>query len=185
MATSNDQGAVSEPPEIDEKVIGDILTQMSERVETMVFDARRLETERDSLLQTLYMLQSEETCCQIKQEELEKLLGTTDALITQCLALKIDIGSEQDVGQEEALHAANNFMDGLVIAMKSDPTTARARCEAYLHTARGASQEEDGAVIKFRSILVECSSNDRLKLVRRLRGMLNYIDSRLGEPEEL
>lgn len=94
----------------------------------------------------------------------------------RCLTVEVKVLTQRDQMQEEALFQVNHLIDGLVLALKSDPESAKAKCVSYMN-ACASQMVEDGITDKnFESALLGCTLDDQKKVKRRLQGLLTYFE---------
>ncbi|XP_037077367.1 uncharacterized protein LOC119098517 [Pollicipes pollicipes] len=156
--------------------------QLVERqVEALMRDARRVQQERDALLETLLILQNEESLQSLSPRDRETANATCESLVAQCLNvdINIDVGREPD--QEVALHMVNNWIDQLILTARHNPAEARVTCETYVRTLKGDGRLDES----FHSIVTNCSAFDQETVGARLGGLLKYIDHMMSLPSEL
>lgn len=89
--------------------------------------------------------------------------------------MEVKVLTQRDSQQEEALFQVNHLIDGLVVALKSDSETAKAKCITYMNAC--SSCMVDGVADKiFESSLLGCTVDDQKKVKRRLQGLLTYFE---------
>lgn len=94
--------------------------------------------------------------------------------MSRCLTVEVKVLTQRDSQQEEALFQVNHLIDGLVIALKSDPESAKAKCVTYMNAC---SSNAEGITDKmFESALLGCTVDDQKKVKRRLQGLLTYFE---------
>lgn len=98
-----------------------------------------------------------------------------DRVMSRCLTVEVKVLTQRDCQQEEALFQVNHLIDGLVIALKGDPESAKAKCVSYMNSC--SSNMVDGIMDKvFESALLGCTVDDQKKVKRRLQGLLTYFE---------
>lgn len=97
-----------------------------------------------------------------------------DRVMSRCLTVEVKVLTQRDGQQEEALFQVNHLIDGLVVALKIDPESAKAKCISYMNAC---SSNLDGITDKiFESALLGCTVDDQKKVKRRLQGLLTYFE---------
>lgn len=95
--------------------------------------------------------------------------------MSRCLTIEVRVLTQRHTQQEEALFQVNHLIDGLVIALKSDPESAKAKCVTYMNAC--SSNVVEGITDKiFESALLGCTVDDQKKVKRRLQGLLTYFE---------
>lgn len=95
--------------------------------------------------------------------------------MSRCLTVEVKVLTQRDNQQEEALFQVNHLIDGLVIALKGDPESAKAKCVTYMNAC--SSNVIEGVTDKnFESALLGCTVDDQKKVKRRLQGLLTYFE---------
>lgn len=98
-----------------------------------------------------------------------------DRVISRCLTVEVKVLTQRDTQQEEALFQINHLIDGLVLALKTDPESAKAKCITYMNAC--SSNIVQGITDKmFESALLGCTVDDQKKVKRRLQGLLTYFE---------
>ena len=95
--------------------------------------------------------------------------------MSRCHTVEVRVLTQRDQMQEEALFQVNHLIDGLVISLKGDAETAKAKCVSYMN-ACSSSTVQGITDKKFESALLGCTVDDQKKVKRRLQGLLNYFD---------
>lgn len=98
-----------------------------------------------------------------------------DRIVRRCHTIELQILTQRDQTQEEALHQVNRLIDMLVVTMKEDPDGTKDRCVAYMNAC--SSQIVHGHTDKkFEVVLLGCTVDDQKRVKKRLQGLLSYID---------
>ncbi|KAJ8947267.1 hypothetical protein NQ318_014163 [Aromia moschata] len=163
-------------PKIDEN------DMMKTHVEKLRKGASQLEEDRDALLSTLdsvrnadLMYELEESEYMLEENDKDDVNRYADRIMSRCLTVEVKVLTQRDHMQEEALFQVNHLIDSLVIALKSDAETAKAKCVTYMN-ACSSSTVQGITDKKFESALLGCTVDDQKKVKRRLQGLLNYFD---------
>lgn len=95
--------------------------------------------------------------------------------MSRCLTVEVKVLTQRDNQQEEALFQVNHLIDGLVVGLKTDPESAKAKCVSYMNAC--SSNMVEGITDKhFESALLGCTVDDQKKVKRRLQGLLTYFE---------
>ncbi|KAJ9577307.1 hypothetical protein L9F63_006146 [Diploptera punctata] len=85
-------------------------------------------------------------------------------LLNWCLTVDIQVKTNRDSHQEEALHQVNSLIDELVIDLNEDPVATRTRCIAYMDAC---SSQSHGAIDEtFENVILGARSMIRRELKR-------------------
>lgn len=98
-----------------------------------------------------------------------------DRITSRCLTVEVKVLTQRDKMQEEALFQVNHLIDGLVMALKVDPVSAKQQCISYMN-ACSSNVEHAVTDKRFESALLGCTLDDQKRVKKRLQGLLNYFD---------
>ncbi|XP_018575337.1 BAG family molecular chaperone regulator 2 isoform X1 [Anoplophora glabripennis] len=157
----------------------ELLDLLENHVEKLRKGASQLEEDRDALLSTLDSVRNADLMYELEEntflDDRDDIHRYADRIMSRCLTVEVKVLTQRDQMQEEALFQVNHLIDGLVIALKSDPETAKAKCISYMNAC--SSNMVQGIMDKrFESALLGCTVDDQKKVKRRLQGLLHYFD---------
>lgn len=170
----------------------EILDQLESHVEKLRREASQLEEDRDNLLSSLDSVRNADMIIELADSKhLEGTQNSTfisifpddrddvnryaERIMSRCLTVEVKILTQRDQMQEEALHQVNHLIDGLVMCVKSDPQSAKAKCASFMNAC--SSNVVHGITDKkFESALLGCTVDDQKRVKKRLQGLLNYFD---------
>lgn len=93
----------------------------------------------------------------------------------RCLTVEVKIHTQRDKQQVEALHQVNHLIDTLVMGLKTDPDSTKAKCVSYMNAC--SSHYVHGVTDKnFESAILGCTLDDQKRVKKRIQGLLNYFD---------
>ncbi|XP_034938946.1 BAG family molecular chaperone regulator 2 [Chelonus insularis] len=153
-----------------------MLDQIEIRVEKLRREASRLEEEKDIMLTTLDTLKNnEEILDSLEEPDRDDILRYAERLSMRCLTVEVLVKIQRDSIQQEALHQVNGLIDNLVISLKSDPSSTRQRCAAFMNacSSYGVGHSDKN----FETAILGCTLDDQKRIKKRLQGLLDYIDS--------
>ncbi|KAG5896413.1 hypothetical protein JTB14_022496 [Gonioctena quinquepunctata] len=162
----------SKPPK--ERIL-EMLDLLEVHVEKLRKGATQLEEDRDALLSSLDSVMNADTMYNLEENDREDVNRYADRVMSRCLTVEVKVLTQRDKMQEEALSQVNHLIDGLVIALKGDPESTKARCISYMNAC--SSNVVQGVTDKnFESALLGCTLDDQKKVKRRLQGLLTYFE---------
>ncbi|XP_015108359.1 BAG family molecular chaperone regulator 2 [Diachasma alloeum] len=151
-----------------------VLDQIELRVEQLRRDALKLEEEKDTMLTTLDTLKNNEILGFLQDPDKDDVLRYADRLTSRCLTIEVMVKVQRDPIQEDALHQVNGLIDSLVISLKTDLTSTRQRCAAFMNACSSQSSGHSDKI--FESVILGCTLDDQKRVKKRLQGLLDYID---------
>ncbi|XP_071444354.1 BAG family molecular chaperone regulator 2 [Hetaerina americana] len=177
----------------------DLLDEVDRHVDILRRDLLLLDEKKDELLTTLDTIRHCDLVAQLSTDESSEIEEYADRLVRTCSAIDIKVTTHRDQQQEDALFQVNRLIDSLVLVLRSDPKSARARCLSYVSACsnRGTSckaievdaeeeEEEEAASSSsqqqfipdavFEEVMFLCTPDDRKRVQRRLHGLLSYIE---------
>ena len=93
---------------------------------------------------------------------------------SRCLTVNIEVKTNRDSAQEEALHQVNSLIDKLVVELHADPGGTRTRCLAYMNACSSHLHTDSDKT--FENAILGCALDDQKKVRKRLQGLLYYIE---------
>ncbi|CAH1364550.1 hypothetical protein MTP99_000912 [Tenebrio molitor] len=153
----------------------EILDQLESHVEKLRREASQLEEDRDNLLSSLDSVRNADMIIELADNDRDDVNRYAERIMSRCLTVEVKILTQRDQMQEEALHQVNHLIDGLVMCVKSDPQSAKAKCASFMNAC--SSNVVHGITDKkFESALLGCTVDDQKRVKKRLQGLLNYFD---------
>ncbi|XP_077293140.1 BAG family molecular chaperone regulator 2 isoform X2 [Arctopsyche grandis] len=175
LPTIDESQAVSPHPP--KQRLLNVLDQVEARVEKLRKDAARIEEEKDNLLATLDAIRDSEWMLELDEFERDEMKHSIERVLSRCMTVETIVHTNRDPQQEECLHKVNQFIDSLVIGLKSDPVAARTQCYSYMNACAFQSTASDSGVPAdrfFESAILGCTLDDQKKVKKRLQGLLDY-----------
>lgn len=151
-----------------------ILDQVEAHVERLRKDTLLLEEKKDSLFTTLDAIRNSELLSGLLETDRDDIQRYIDRVTMRCMTIEILVRTNRDQAQEESLFQVNRLIDQLVVSFKQDPSSTRARCQAYL--AACSPHPEVPTDKAFEIALLGCALDDQKKIKKRLHGLLNYLE---------
>lgn len=170
----------------------EILDNLESHVEKLRRDATKLEEEKDVIMgsldavKLLPVLNDLQGCkyydshnhppkltifILVDRDEAQQYL---ERIIERCHTVAVNVYTQRDQSQEDALHQVNQQIDHLIVLLKADHEAARARCLIYMNSS---SSQSSGVTDKhFESALLGCTIDDQKRVKKRLLGLLKYLD---------
>ncbi|XP_023023375.1 BAG family molecular chaperone regulator 2 [Leptinotarsa decemlineata] len=162
----------SKPPK--ERIL-EMLDLLEIHVEKLRKGASQLEEDKDALLSTLDSVMNADSMYNMDENDRDDVNRYADRIMSRCMTVEVKVLTQRDKMQEEALFQVNHLIDGLVVALKGDPESAKARCVTYMNAC--SSNLVQGITDKnFESALLGCTLDDQKKVKRRLQGLLTYFE---------
>ncbi|KAJ8934144.1 hypothetical protein NQ314_013554 [Rhamnusium bicolor] len=153
----------------------ELLDLLESHVEKLRKGASQLEEDRDALLSTLDSVRNADLMYDLEDNDRDDVNRYADRIMNRCHTVEVRVLTQRDQMQEEALFQVNHLIDGLVISLKGDGETAKAKCVSYMN-ACSSNLVQGITDKKFESALLGCTVDDQKKVKRRLQGLLNYFD---------
>ncbi|EFA05854.1 BAG family molecular chaperone regulator 2 [Tribolium castaneum] len=169
-----DENNTVDPKSPKERVL-ELLDILESHVEKLRREAAQLEEDRDHLLSSLDSVRNTDLIVDLPDNDRDDVCQYAERIMSRCLTVEVKILTQRDKMQEEALHQVNHLIDSLVMCVKSDPESAKARCITFMNAC--SSNVVHGITDKkFESALLGCTVDDQKRVKKRLQGLLNYFD---------
>ncbi|XP_044265662.1 BAG family molecular chaperone regulator 2 [Tribolium madens] len=169
-----DENNTVDPKSPKERVL-ELLDILESHVEKLRREAAQLEEDRDHLLSSLDSVRNTDLIVDLPDNDRDDVCQYAERIMSRCLTVEVKILTQRDKMQEEALHQVNHLIDSLVMGLKSDPESAKARCITFMNAC--SSNVVHGITDKkFESALLGCTVDDQKRVKKRLQGLLNYFD---------
>lgn len=152
-----------------------LLDQVESVVEKLRRDALKMEEDRDSVFTTLDTIRNSDMLTELSDNDHEDILRYAERIGNRCLTIEVNVRTNRDQVQEEALHQVNHLIDGLVVGLKADPSAMKTKCLSYMSAC--TSYQSEGITDKmFESAILGCTLDDQKRIKKRLNGLLEYIN---------
>lgn len=152
----------------------EILDNLESHVEKLRRDATKLEEEKDVIMGSLDAVKLLPVLNDLQGLDRDEAQQYLERIIERCHTVAVNVYTQRDQSQEDALHQVNQQIDHLIVLLKADHEAARARCLIYMNSS---SSQSSGVTDKhFESALLGCTIDDQKRVKKRLLGLLKYLD---------
>ncbi|XP_065105697.1 BAG family molecular chaperone regulator 2 [Paramisgurnus dabryanus] len=152
------------------------LDQIEMRVEALREAATAMEQERESLIETIHLIQNSQEMRTICDGEKEELSLTANRLMSRTLTVSVSVDTIRNAQQEEALKKVTAIIDEIAAKMLEDLEGARGRLQA-LHAACVTEAPPVPIDQKFQTVIISCALEDQKKIKRRLETLIRNVDN--------
>uniref|UniRef100_A0A2S2NPC9 BAG family molecular chaperone regulator 2 n=1 Tax=Schizaphis graminum TaxID=13262 RepID=A0A2S2NPC9_SCHGA len=161
---------------------GDLTTMLDNAemtIETIRKEALKMAEDLENVNNSVECVRNSKLLDDLSDVDKEEIYQFANRIIDRCETVNISVLTTRSDSQQNCLEEINKMIDRIVKTLTEDPDNAKSMCQAYIASCSSSGNELGCKV--FETAVLGCTLDDQKCIIKRLKGLLNYIIESKGK----